>query len=56
MKPKQAAGIMEKLLETNMDMAASILKLMSPEDRGIILQNMDPSVAAKLTKIMNPGT
>lgn len=53
MKPKQAAGIFEKMTD-NLDLAARILKVMSAEDRGAILGQMDGEVAAKLTKIMAP--
>lgn len=53
MKPKQAAEIFEKMTD-NLDLAARILKVMSPEDRGAIMGVMDPEVAARLTKIMDP--
>ena len=53
MKPKQAAGIFEKMTN-NLKLAARILKEMSPEDRGDILGVMDPEIAAKLTKMMEP--
>ena len=53
MKPKQAAGIFEKMTN-NLKLAARILKEMSPEDRGDILGVMDAEIAAKLTKIMEP--
>ncbi len=53
MKPKQAAGIFEKMTD-NLDLAARILKTMSAEDRGNILGAMDADVAAKITKIMDP--
>lgn len=54
MKPKQAAGIFEKMTN-NLNLAARILKEMSPEDRGDILGVMDAEIAAKLTKIMEPA-
>ena len=38
----------------NLNLAARILKTMSAEDRGAILGVMNPEVAAKLTKIMDP--
>lgn len=53
MKPKQAAGIFEKMTD-NLDLAARILKIMSADDRGAILGAMDADVAAKITKIMDP--
>lgn len=53
MKPKQAAGIFEKMTN-NLNLAARILKEMAPEDRGDILGVMDAEIAAKLTKIMEP--
>ena len=53
MKPKQAAAIFESMTD-NLNLAARILKTMSAEDRGAILGVMDPDVAAKLTKLMDP--
>ncbi|MBR6626933.1 MAG: hypothetical protein IKL04_02990 [Lachnospiraceae bacterium] len=53
MKPKQAAGIFEEMT-TSLDLVARILRVMSAEDRGDILGVMDPEVAAKLTKILDP--
>ncbi len=53
MKPKQAAGIFEKM-EKNLELVARILNVMNPEQRGEILGVMDPEIAAQLTKIMNP--
>ena len=53
MKPKQAAAIIESMTD-NLNLAARILKTMSAEDRGAILGVMDPDVAAKLTKLMDP--
>ena len=55
MKPKQAAGIFEKMTN-NLKLAARILKEMSAEDRGKILGVMDAEIAAKLTKIMEPDS
>lgn len=55
MKPKQAAGIFEKMTN-NLKLAARILKEMDPEARGDILGVMDAEIAAKLTKIMEPDT
>lgn len=53
MKPKQAASIIEAMTD-NLELAARILSTMSAEDRGDILGVMDPQIAAKLTKIMDP--
>lgn len=55
MKPKQAAGIFEKMTN-NLELAARILQEMSAEDRGKILGVMDADIAAKLTKIMEPDS
>ena len=55
MKPKQAAAIFEKMTN-NLDLAARILKEMTPEARGDILGVMDAEIAAKLTKIMEPDS
>lgn len=55
MKPKQAAGIFEKMTN-NLDLAARILKEMDAESRGDILGVMDAEIAAKLTKIMEPDS
>lgn len=53
MKPKKAAAIFEQMTD-NLNLAARILKTMSAENRGDILAEMDPEIAAKLTKIMDP--
>ena len=53
MKPKNAAAIFEQMTD-NLNLAARILKTMSAESRGDILAAMDPEIAAKLTKIMDP--
>ncbi|MBP3458310.1 MAG: hypothetical protein J6K58_03805 [Lachnospiraceae bacterium] len=53
MKPKEAAAIFEEMTG-NLDLAARILGVMEPDDRGAILGAMDPEVAAKITKIMDP--
>lgn len=53
MKPKQAAGIIEEMTD-NLNLAARILKMLSAEERGGIMGVMDPDVAARLTKIMDP--
>ncbi len=53
MKPKQAAAIIEAMPD-NLDLGARILKLLNTEERGAIMGAMDPDIAAKLTKIMDP--
>lgn len=53
MKPAQAAKIFENMTD-NLSLAAKILGAMNAEDRGKILGVMDSSVAAKITKIMEP--
>lgn len=53
MKPKEAAAIFEKMTN-NLDLAARILGVMEPDDRGKILGAMDPEIAARITKIMDP--
>ena len=55
MKPKEAAAIFESMTD-NLDLVARILSVMTAEDRGAILGVMDPVVAAKITKIMDPQT
>lgn len=53
MKPKAAAAIFEAMTD-NLKLAARILDIMSAEERGAIMEVMDPDVAAKLTKMMDP--
>lgn len=53
MKPKEAAAIFEAMTD-NLGLASRILSVMSAEDRGKILGAMDPDVAARITKIMDP--
>ena len=53
MKPKEAAKIFEEMTD-NLDLVARTLKVMNAESRGKIMGAMDPVVAAKLTKIMDP--
>lgn len=53
MKPKQAAAIFEEMTD-NLDRVARILKVMGSDKRGDILGVMDPEVAARVTKIMDP--
>lgn len=53
MKPKEAAAIFEAMTD-NLGLAARILSVMSTEDRGKILGAMNPTIAARITKIMDP--
>lgn len=55
MKPAEAAAIFEEMTN-NLDLAARILGVMEPDDRGAILGKMDPEIAARITKIMDPDT
>lgn len=55
MKSKEAASIFESMTD-DLDLAAKILYQMSAEDRGKILGVMDPEIAARLTKIMDPDS
>lgn len=55
MKPKEAAAIFEQMTN-NLDLAAKILGVMEPDDRGKILGAMDPEIAARITKIMDPDS
>ncbi len=53
MKPKAAAAIFESMTD-DLELAARILWVMDSDSRGKILGAMDSTVAAKLTKIMDP--
>ena len=53
MKPKQAASIFEKMTDY-LEVVARILRIMDVESKGAILGVMDPEVAARLTKILEP--
>ncbi len=55
MKPKAAAGIFEAMT-SDLKLAARILGEMEADKRGAILGVMDPEVAAKITKIMEPDS
>lgn len=55
MKPKAAAEIFNTMTD-NLNLVAKILNAMSAEDRGDILAAMEPDIAAKLTKIMDPDS
>lgn len=53
MKPKEAAKIFESMTD-NLDLVAKILMTLNSQQRGEIMGQMDPEIAAKLTKIMDP--
>lgn len=53
MDADSAAAIMEEMTD-DIDLVARILSVMTAEERGEILAEMDPSFAAKITKIMDP--
>lgn len=55
MKPKEAAGILEEMTD-NLDLAARILRVLSAEERGDIMGQMDSAFAARLAKIMDPDS
>lgn len=55
MKPKEAAGIFDTMTDS-LDMVARILYSMDADSRGKILAQMSPENAARLTKIMDPGS
>lgn len=53
MKPKEAAAVFESMTD-NLDLVSRLLLIMNAEERGAIMGAMDPDVAARLTKIMDP--
>lgn len=53
MEPANAAKIFEEMT-SDMDLVAKILNQLSAESRGAILAAMDPEIAARVTKIMDP--
>lgn len=55
MKPKDAAEIFNNMTD-NLSLVAKILNAMGTKERGDILAAMDPQVAARLTKIMDPDS
>lgn len=54
MDAAKAAGILGAMTD-NLDLAANILSNLPAATRGSIMGEMDPAVAARITKIMNPG-
>lgn len=53
MEPAAAADIFEAMTN-DLDLVAKILGQMAPASRGNILANMDPEIAARVTKVMDP--
>lgn len=54
MEPASAAKIFEQMTN-DLDLVAKILNQMDAENRGNILAAMDPEIAARVTKIMDPN-
>lgn len=54
MDAAKAASILGAMTD-NLDLAADILSNLPAATRGSIMGEMDPAVAARITKIMNPG-
>ena len=55
MKAANAAAIFEQMTN-NLDLVAKILGVMEPDKRGAILAAMDETVAARITRIMDPDS
>ncbi len=55
MDAAKAAAILSAMTD-NLDLAAEILESLSSSSRASIMAEMDPSIAARLTKIMNPNS
>lgn len=55
MDAAKAASILGAMTD-NLDLAADILSNLPASTRGSIMGEMDPAVAARITKIMNPGS
>ncbi|MBQ2258534.1 MAG: hypothetical protein II247_07690, partial [Lachnospiraceae bacterium] len=55
MDAAKAAAILESMTD-NLDLAAEILRNINATTRGAIMGEMDPAVAARITKIMNPNS
>lgn len=54
MDAKKAAGILGAMTD-NLDLAANILMNLPASTRGAIMGEMDAAVAARISRIMNPG-
>lgn len=55
MEASKAAAILSAMTD-NLNLAAEILESLSSSSRAAIMAEMDPSIAARLTKIMNPNS
>ncbi len=55
MQASEAAKILGAMTD-NLELAAQILASLGVEDRGAIMGAMDPAVAARITKIMDPNS
>ncbi len=55
MEPDEAAKIFNTMTD-NLDLAANILMELDAKSRGEIMGAMDPAVAARITRIMNPNS
>ena len=55
MQASEAAKILGSMTD-NLELAAQILESLGVEDRGAIMGAMDPAVAARITKIMDPNS
>lgn len=55
MQSTEAAKILGSMTD-NLELAAQILESLGVEDRGAIMGAMDPAVAARITKIMDPNS
>lgn len=55
MDAAKAAAILSAMTD-NLNLAAEILESLSASSRASIMAEMDPSIAARLTKIMNPNS
>ena len=55
MKPKEAAKTFESM-DDNLELVAEILEAMTAEQRASIMDVIDKEVAAKLAKMMHPGS
>lgn len=53
MKPEEAAKIFNSMTD-NIELAAEILMALDSKTRGEIMGAMDPAIAARITRIMNP--
>ena len=53
MKPEEAAAIFDTM-GSNLDLVGQILWAMTSSQRGLIMEKMDPTIAAQVTKIMDP--